>query len=139
MMQVLVIGYGSIGLRHSKVLQKLGCEVSIVSARKNAAQRIYSDINEAINTENPKYIVIANKTSEHIPTLVKIKKLGFNGDILVEKPLSSNLPDIPSKDLGRVFVAYNMRFNPIINNAGDVIEKIGDEYNKFKNDNTNNK
>ena len=114
MMQVLVIGYGSIGLRHSKVLQKLGCEVSIVSARKNAAQRIYSDINEAINTENPKYIVIANKTSEHIPTLVKIKKLGFNGDILVEKPLSSNLLDIPSKDLGRVFVAYNMRFNPLI-------------------------
>ena len=26
--------------------------------------------------------------------------------------------------------------NPIIDNAGDMLEKIGDEYNKYKNDNT---
>jgi predicted dehydrogenase len=114
MMQVLVIGYGSIGMRHAEVLESLGCEVSILSGRQINVQRFFSDIAEAINIQNPKYIVVANKTSEHIPTLIKLKKIGFKGDILIEKPLSNNLMDIPSKDFSNVFVAYNMRFNPLI-------------------------
>ena len=65
-MRALVIGYGSIGSRHAKVLMSLGCEVSIVSKRAINIERCYSNINDAIKEERPEYVVIANKTNEHI-------------------------------------------------------------------------
>ncbi len=113
-MQVLVIGYGSIGMRHAEVLKSLGCVVSIVSRRRLNIERCYLDINEALDKEKPEYIVVANKTNEHIPTLIELNKIGFKGVILIEKPLSNNIIDIPNEDFSNVFVAYNMRFNPLI-------------------------
>ena len=113
-MHTLVIGYGSIGMRHTEVLKSLGCIVSIVSKRKLNIERCFSNISDAINKEKPEYIVVANKTNEHIKTLIELEKIGFKGNILIEKPLSHNLLEIPDKDFNNVFVAYNMRFNPLL-------------------------
>jgi predicted dehydrogenase len=113
-MRALVIGYGSIGSRHAKVLMSLGCEVSIVSKRAINIERCYSNTDDAINKEKPEYVVIANKTNEHITSLIELKRLGFKGSILIEKPLSHNLVSLPDVDYSNVFVAYNMRFNPLI-------------------------
>ena len=113
-MHTLVIGYGSIGMRHTEVLKSLGCIVSIVSKRKLNIERCFSNITDAINKEKPEYIVVANKTNEHIKTLIELQKIGFKGNILIEKPLSHNLLEIPDKDFNNVFVAYNMRFNPLL-------------------------
>ena len=113
-MRALVIGYGSIGMRHTEVLKSLGCIVSIVTKRKQSIERCFSNISDAINKEKPEYIVIANKTNEHIKTLIELKKIGFKGNILIEKPLSHNLLEISNKDFNNVFVAYNMRFNPLL-------------------------
>ena len=113
-MRTLVIGYGSIGIRHTEVLKSLGCIVSIVSKRKLNIERCFSNIRDAINKGKPEYIVVANKTNEHIKTLIELKKIGFKGNILIEKPLSHNLLEIPNKDFNNVFVAYNMRFNPLL-------------------------
>ena len=113
-MRTLVIGYGSIGIRHTEVLKSLGCIVSIVSKRKLNIERCFSNISDAVNKEKPEYIVVANKTNEHIKTLIELKKIGFKGNILIEKPLSHNLLEIPDKDFNNVFVAYNMRFNPLL-------------------------
>jgi predicted dehydrogenase len=113
-MRALVIGYGSIGIRHTEVLKSLGCIVSIVSKRKLNIERCFSNISDAINKVKPEYIVVANKTNEHIKTLIELKKIGFKGNILIEKPLSHNLLEIPDKDFNNVFVAYNMRFNPLL-------------------------
>jgi hypothetical protein len=69
-MRALVIGYGSIGLRHTEVLKSLGCIVSIVSKRKQSVGRCFSNISDAINKEKPEYIVIASLIFEkHRPTL----------------------------------------------------------------------
>ena len=113
-MHALVIGYGSIGMRHTEVLKSLGCIVSIVSNRKLNIERCFSNISDAINKEKPEYIVVANKTNEHINTLIELQKIGFKGNILIEKPLSHNLLEIPEKNFKNVFVAYNMRFNPLL-------------------------
>ena len=113
-MRVLIIGYGSIGSRHAKVLISLGCEVSIVSKRAINIERCYSNINDAVTKERPEYVVIANKTNEHISSLIELKRIGFKGSILIEKPLSHNLVGLPDMDYSNVFVAYNMRFNPLI-------------------------
>jgi len=121
-MQALVIGYGSIGKRHSDVLESLGCEVSVVSNRDLKMERCYPNITEALSAKKPNYIVIANKTSDHISTLIKIKKIGFKGVILIEKPLSDNLINIPKENYSDVFVAYNMRFNPLIQRLFDELK-----------------
>jgi len=121
-MQALVIGYGSIGIRHAEILNNLGCEVSIVSRRKLSINRCYFSIRDAVNIEDPEYIVIANKTSEHITTLIELQKLGFKGTILIEKPLSHNLLKVQDKELNNVFVAYNMRFNPLLQKLRQELE-----------------
>ena len=87
-MRALVIGYGSIGKRHTEVLKSLGCIVSIVSKRKQSVGRCFSNISDAINKGKPEYIVVANKTNEHIKTLIELKKIGFKGNILIEKPIN---------------------------------------------------
>jgi predicted dehydrogenase len=124
-MRTLVIGYGSIGTRHTKILSSLGCRVSIVSKRKLNRERCYKNIKEAIDKERPEYIVIANKTSEHISKLIEINELGFKGPILIEKPLSSHYSNIPDGIFNNVFVAYNLRFNPLIKR---LFEEIQGEY-----------
>jgi predicted dehydrogenase len=124
-MKTLVIGYGSIGMRHTEVLSNLGCTVSIVSKRKLNIERCYLNIKEAIDEEEPEYIVIATKTHEHISRLIEIKQLGFKGPILIEKPLSNNFENIPEGVFNNVFVAYNLRFNPLIHR---LFEEIQGEY-----------
>ena len=59
---------------------------------------------------SPEYIVVANKTNEHIKTLIELKKIGFKGNILIEKPLSHNLLEIPDKDFNNVFVGKHEGF-----------------------------
>ena len=63
-MRTLVVGYGSIGMRHTEVLSNLGCTVSIVSKRKLNIERCYLNIKEAFDEEEPEYIIIATKTNE---------------------------------------------------------------------------
>jgi len=111
---VLIIGYGSIGKRHADILTDLGCRVSILSKREINVKRSFFQISDAIKEENPDYIVIANNTVEHYSTLMELKKIGFKGQILIEKPLFHNKMDIPTDNYNNVYVAYNMRFNPLL-------------------------
>jgi len=111
-MNVLIIGYGSIGARHNEILSGLGCCVSILSKRNIKADRSYVRLQDAMNKENPDYIIIANKTSEHYSSLIELIKWGFNGNILIEKPLFHEVMIIPN--CNNVFVGYNMRFNPLL-------------------------
>lgn len=116
----LVIGYGSIGSRHVRVLQGLEQEIAVVSRRNINVPLRFSSIDEAVSSVQPDYIVIANKTSEHAEALAHL--MGNNQlnskDILVEKPLFSTwgcfqtLSSIPTYE--RVFVAYNLRFHPLL-------------------------
>jgi len=124
-MRTLVIGYGSIGMRHTEVLSNLGCTVSVVSKRKLNIERCYLNIKEALEEEEPEYIIIATKTNEHISKLIEIKQLGFKGPILIEKPLSNNFENIPNDIFNNIFVAYNLRFNPLIQR---LFEEIQGEY-----------
>jgi predicted dehydrogenase len=111
-MNVLIIGYGSIGAKHYEILSDLGCCVSVLSKRNINVDRSYVRLKDAINTENPKYIVIANKTSDHYSSLAELNELGFNGSILIEKPLFHEVLTITKSD--NIYVGYNMRFNPLL-------------------------
>jgi len=93
-MRSLVIGYGSIGTRHARILKELGCDVGVLSQRVIDFDRSYHDLKTALHDLKPEYVMIANRTSEHYPTLCALVKEGFKGVILVEKPLFTKVEKI---------------------------------------------
>lgn len=121
-MNALIIGYGSIGSRHARILAELGCHTAIVSRRKVDFPIVYSDLAAALAAEHPDYVVIANATSQHHDTLLALARLGYIGTVLVEKPLFGNWRELPSLPFRKVFVAYNLRFHPIIQRLKALLE-----------------
>ncbi|HEY2918566.1 MAG TPA: Gfo/Idh/MocA family oxidoreductase [Candidatus Binatia bacterium] len=111
-MNVVVVGYGSIGSRHARLLSELGCDVSIVSAREIEEWRRYKDIDSALRDCRPDYVIVANSTSEHYPAVAQLAGLGFAGIVLVEKPLFHTRLQLPPNNFRHFFVAYNLRFHP---------------------------
>lgn len=113
-MRAIVIGYGSIGQRHARLLQSMNIETAVVSRREVSFPQRYFDISEAISSHVPDYIVISNKTGDHYTTLLNVLKSGFQGNILIEKPLFPQLVELPEIDLMCIYVAYNLRFHPLL-------------------------
>lgn len=121
-MNCLIIGYGSIGARHAFILEKLGCSVSVVTKRDIDDFQYYKTIELALLDKNFDYTVICNETSKHYQSLIELDRLGYCGKILIEKPLFSEihpLPNIRSKD---IFVAYNLRFHPVIRELNNLVK-----------------
>ncbi|WP_050479714.1 Gfo/Idh/MocA family protein [Herbaspirillum rhizosphaerae] len=112
MTKVAVVGYGSIGARHARILQELGHDVMIVSRRELEMPARCASIEEALQY-GPEYVVIANPTAEHHETLLALDRTDFAGDILVEKPLFAR-PHAAELINHRVFVAYNLRFHAVL-------------------------
>jgi len=108
-----VVGMGSIGARHARILQTLGCEVSVVSRRPHTEWPVFGSLEELLQQNPPEYLVIANGTAEHRKTLEQLAKARFTGTVLVEKPLFEEPMEIPGIPDARVFVGYNLRFHPI--------------------------
>ena len=113
-MKAIVIGYGSIGSRHVSVLTKLGCRVGVVSQRDIDFFLNYSSLKKALVEEQPEYVIIANKTSEHFETLKALIELEFKGSILIEKPLFQFPQLLSNVPHNNIFIAYNLRFHPLI-------------------------
>lgn len=110
----IVIGYGSIGRRHVRILTELGHRVSVVSRRDIDYPIRYTNLGSAMLIEQPDYIIIANETSNHERTLNEIIALGYNGKILIEKPLFPFIKSTVVTNLPLAYVGYNLRFHPII-------------------------
>jgi len=102
----VVAGFGSIGARHARVLEELGCRVTVVS-RRGEVTSVASVAGKA------DYIVVANETSEHCNTVREIAATGFEGTVLVEKPLFDAPEDVPDHRFEHAYVGYNMRFHPL--------------------------
>ena len=62
-MKALVIGYGSIGMRHARLLGDLGLDVAVVSRRTVEAPKVFKDIAEAVSGFAPDYAIIASRTA----------------------------------------------------------------------------
>ncbi len=113
-MKVLIIGYGSIGQRHARLLQELKAEVAVVSRRDVTASRSYKTIPAALADGHPDYVVIASSTNEHAADLEALAEACFKGAVLVEKPLFGTVRKLPDNDFRSLHVAYNLRFHPVL-------------------------
>jgi predicted dehydrogenase len=107
----MVAGLGSIGTRHARILTELGLAVTTVSRRGGGDHR---SIGEAVSRGQVDYVVIATETARHIDALRELAQAGFRGTVLVEKPLLARLEPLPSFPFAKLFVAYNLRFHPVM-------------------------
>lgn len=110
----LVIGYGSIGQRHVRVLEGMGHEVVVVSRREIEHPRRHAQLETALASVCPDYIVIANETSLHRAAWRALMQHGFAGTVLVEKPLFHVLAAGDDTSAPNAYVAYNLRFHPLL-------------------------
>ena len=122
-MKALVIGYGSIGKRHARLLQDLGIDVAVVSRRKVDATPLYDATPEAVADWNPDYVVVASRTHEHRNDLSALAISDFQGTVLIEKPLFDRDVDVPGHGFENVFVAYNMRFHLVLRRFRELLDK----------------
>ena len=112
-MRCLIVGYGSIGQRHSGLLSKLGISVAVYSRRVINFSTSYDNLEYAIDHFNPDFIIIATETVTHVDVINKLHFIGFSGIILVEKPLGKDYLESITYDKRKILVVYNMRFHPI--------------------------
>jgi len=135
-MRILIVGCGSIGERHTRVLKKLNvgeiilCDTNVDDltnvAKKYNIEEIYTDYNAALK-KNINSVVICTPNNLHIP--IALKACEENCHIFTEKPLSHNLSDVDrliklteEKKLV-LMVGYCLRFHPAL----VFIKKIIDE------------
>ena len=115
----LIIGYGSIGQRHEAVLKQLGVETAIVSRHAEGACRT---LEVGMEQFQPDYVVVANRTSEHLEALDRLEAAGFGGSCLVEKPLSGKHLNSFTKYSFSIRVGYVLRFHPLFVAAAEALQ-----------------
>lgn len=113
-MKALVIGYGSIGQRHARILEEMGQQVFVVSRKGSEKSNFFISVQQAFDTSNFDYIVIANETVAHFDTFQQLVSLNYTGKLLIEKPLFVKSEELIDYNLSKVYVAYNLRFHPLI-------------------------
>ena len=109
----LIIGYGSAGKNHEKILNKIGLKTNIFSRRKIKTKNYINSLNEVLENLKPQYVVIANETSEHYKTLCILENHNVQ-KIMIEKPIFHKVLKIKNFEIENIFVGYNLRFHPLI-------------------------
>jgi len=120
-LKALVVGYGSIGARHARLLGGLGHEVAVVSRRPQDGIPCYPAIADACRAFAPEYVVIASRTREHADDMAALAGTGFDGIVLMEKPLFDRAVAVPANDFAAVHVAFNLRFHPALLRFRDIL------------------
>ncbi len=125
MTTALIVGGGSIALRHARVLGARGLDVSFVSARADLPHPTSPTVEHALVTAVPDYVVIANDTSLHAQAVTDLARVGFAGRVLIEKPAAVDPVHVTA--FARVGVAYNLRFHPVIACVRELLESAGQD------------
>jgi predicted dehydrogenase len=121
--RALVVGYGSIGRRHAKILQQMGMEVGVLSQyASNLSIPTFTGLRSALDQFRPDYVVVANPTAQHSVTLKALNVMGFDGRCLVEKPLLASVEDLLVEPSFALFVGYVLRFHPVLQRVQKILE-----------------
>ena len=108
-----IIGKGSIGLRHSKILKTLN--INFYFLRRKTNSKIKNEITfKSQLISKIDFFIISNPSSLHLKTIKKV--IAYDKPVLVEKPFvtQNKIPKV-IKNYKKIFVLYQMRFDPRIN------------------------
>lgn len=114
-MQILIIGYGSIGRRHEEVLSTFSNIESIhIVTKQTLANKITFPTLDAVKSlDSYDYIIIASETYKHFEQLTYLELHARQKLILCEKPLFE-AEDTLQISHNTVFVGYVLRFHPLL-------------------------
>ena len=129
-LKIIFFGLGSIGSRHLKLIKK-NYNLKISAYRSDKSSIPFDGIHNYYNIEealNKHYDVafITNPTHLHVKTSLLCIKASIK-NLFIEKPISHNLDKVEKlkNELERnncsAYIAYNMRFNPIIKKLKDYV------------------
>lgn len=136
-MNVLVVGYGSIGKRHIANLSKFpNMNIFVCTNRKydsflnNKKCKIFNSLDECIK-QKPDIVFITNTTNLHVKTAIKLANANIH--LFIEKPLSNSTKEIKllldtiRKRKLITMMGCVLRFNPGIQKIKKIISenKIG--------------
>ncbi len=112
----LIIGYGSIGKRHSTLLKAKGEEVIDVDIGWYLSENEWNGID---------MVWICTPNEYHYPHAMEAIERGKR--VFIEKPITSTLGEAREiqKAGGNVWVACNMRFHPAIQILKDNLDSVG--------------
>lgn len=122
-MRAVVVGAGSIGLRHARVLASLGADVAIVSRRDHLTDlegltTVHRSVSDALLADPVDHVVVATETADHLRTLGGLADAGFAGTVVIEKPLTDRLAEVPALPFALPFracvVGYQLRLHPAV-------------------------
>lgn len=123
-MNLLIIGYGSIGGRHGRLASEAGLKVACVSHNPECPYPCFASVASAINEWKPNRVIVANPTADHLCTLKALDEAGYTGSTLVEKPLFASPAHFIPRYPEQVFVAYNLRFHPLIQRVRELLHGL---------------
>lgn len=115
-MKIGLIGYGSIGARHTRNLIALRQDVTVLTKRRDVeASSVVHDWRTFVKAGPYNAIVVANETASHAATLRRVLALNPRA-VFVEKPLSHTVKSV--KDIVTAYhrarvslwVGYNFQF-----------------------------
>lgn len=131
--RVLIVGLGSIGKRHLRLARQLLPDADIRVLRHEPCVSIpehangwFSSLEQAIDFA-PQLAVISNPATFHTAAAQPLARAGVH--LLVEKPLSASLEDVPQlletcKEQRTVLLTgYNLRFLPSLQRFRDLINE----------------
>ena len=117
--QAIMVGAGSIGVRHNHVLEDLGFDVGIVSRRRNVGE--FRTVGEAVESSSPSYVVLATGTERHLESLADLIASGCTGQVLLEKPMLDRSAPLPNLPFESIAIGYSMRFHPAVRSLRDAL------------------
>ncbi len=131
--RLLIVGLGSIGARHARLIRKLMPETQIAVFRHQSSQQppnIEVDLSftsmDEVRSFRPQAAVIANPASHHLDMALTLARQGVH--LLVEKPISNKAtPRVLEliricKEQGlALMTGYNLRFLPSLNVFRDLL------------------
>lgn len=122
-MNILIIGYGSIGKRHFEILNKFDeiKEINIVTKQELKDIVTFTELNEITNLVFYDYFIISSETVKHYEQLKYICSKVNNKKILVEKPLYDKTHDAINSN-NEIFTAYNLRFHPVMQKLSNILK-----------------
>ncbi|MDA9192490.1 hypothetical protein N9O54_05350 [Schleiferiaceae bacterium] len=127
---LLIVGFGSIGKKHFLAASTLGFNIDVLSKSKIADDGWKVSFVDKVYKRYD-LIIICTPSSNHISDLFLYEK--YTDRILVEKPLT--LGPLLDEDLqklssikSKVYVAYNIRFLPVVKELKSIINEEGLNY-----------
>ncbi len=139
--KIIIVGLGSIGLKHLNILRDLLPKSIIMVMHHNDSNKYPKKSDGVIESPadaiifKPDLVVISNPSSFHLKTAMIFSSIKTN--IFIEKPLSNNLKNIRDfisklRDNDTfVTIGYNLRFLSSLNKLKKIIDKqlLGDIFN----------